>query len=101
MALPEDLRIADQAISVRAMNALFDAGIRTLGDLAKRTTLDMVSIRNFGDVSFREAEVVLAKHGLAFAGEERPVAERQEYPGGVVICQKCGCDHFYHRMAFI
>jgi DNA-directed RNA polymerase subunit alpha len=68
---PEEDSILDQSIdslelSIRSMNCLKNANIRTLRDLVSRSEKDMVEIRNFGDKSLREVRDKLEERGLGF-----------------------------------
>lgn len=70
-AEPEEESILDQSIdslelSIRSMNCLKNADIRTLRDLVSRTEKEMVEIRNFGEKSLREVRDRLEKEGLGF-----------------------------------
>jgi DNA-directed RNA polymerase subunit alpha len=69
--VPEENTILEQSIdtlelSIRSMNCLKNANIRTLRDLVSRTEKEMVEIRNFGDKSLREVREKLEKEGLGF-----------------------------------
>ncbi len=68
---PEENTILEQSIdtlelSIRSMNCLKNANIRTLRDLVSRSEKEMVEIRNFGDKSLREVREKLEKEGLGF-----------------------------------
>jgi len=52
-------------LSVRAVNCLEMAEIRTIGDLVKKTDVEMLKYRNFGRKSLTEIKEVLAKLGLS------------------------------------
>lgn len=54
-------------LSVRAYNCLYRAGIMTLGDIARSTRQNLLSIRNLGVKTVDEIEAVLAGYGLRFA----------------------------------
>lgn len=51
--------------SVRTANCFKNEGIRTFGDLAKRTEADLLQVTNFGQVSLREVTGMLSMMGLA------------------------------------
>jgi hypothetical protein len=53
-------------LSVRSSNCLRDAGIRTLGDLVRKTEAEMLKYRNFGRKSLQELVDILADMGLSF-----------------------------------
>jgi len=63
--------ILDQSIdtlelSIRSMNCLKNANIRTLRDLVSKSERDMVEIRNFGEKSLKEVREKLEALGLGF-----------------------------------
>jgi DNA-directed RNA polymerase subunit alpha len=70
-AEPEKDSILDQSIetlelSIRSMNCLKNANIRTLRDLVARQEKEMTEIRNFGEKSLREVREKLEVLGLGF-----------------------------------
>jgi DNA-directed RNA polymerase subunit alpha len=70
-AEPEEESVLDQSIdslelSIRSMNCLKNANIRTLRDLVARSEKDMVEIRNFGEKSLKEVRDKLEVLGLGF-----------------------------------
>lgn len=58
--------VAELELSVRAMNCLENAGIRTIRDLVLRTEKQMLEERNFGKKSLEEVRNVLKRFGLDF-----------------------------------
>jgi DNA-directed RNA polymerase subunit alpha len=67
----EEESVLDQSIdtlelSIRSMNCLKNANIRTLRDLVARSEKDMVEIRNFGEKSLKEVRDKLEVLGLGF-----------------------------------
>ncbi len=67
----EEDTILDQAIetlelSIRSMNCLKNANVRTLRDLVSKNERDMVEIRNFGEKSLKEVREKLEALGLGF-----------------------------------
>ncbi len=67
----EEESILDQGIetldlSIRSMNCLKNANIRTLRDLVSRSEKQMVEIRNFGEKSLKEVREKLEALGLGF-----------------------------------
>jgi len=67
----EENSILDQSIeslelSIRSMNCLKNANIRTLRDLVSRNEREMVEIRNFGEKSLKEVREKLEALGLGF-----------------------------------
>ena len=53
-------------LSIRSMNCLKNANIRTLRDLVTRQEKEMIEIRNFGEKSLREVREKLEVLGLGF-----------------------------------
>jgi len=53
-------------LSIRSMNCLKNADIRTLRDLVSRSEKEMVEIRNFGEKSLKEVRSKLEVMGLGF-----------------------------------
>jgi DNA-directed RNA polymerase subunit alpha len=53
-------------LSIRSMNCLKNANIRTLRDLVSRSEKEMVEIRNFGEKSLKEVRSKLEVIGLGF-----------------------------------
>lgn len=51
--------------SVRTTSCFKKEGIRTFGDLAKRTEAELLQVTNFGQISLREVTGVLSMMGLA------------------------------------
>ncbi len=80
--------ISPQELTPRIRNALFRADIRTWGDLARRSELDLLDIRAFGQVSVEvitEAavwRVVLTAAGSAAGGPQLPPRSAGECGGG-------------------
>ena len=64
--------------SVRTLNCLMAAEIRTVGDLVKHTREDLLKSRNFGKKGLTELDEWLADHRLAFAQYEEPTQEPKE-----------------------
>lgn len=58
--------VEELEISVRASNCLKKDGIRTIGELVKRTETDMLKIENFGRKSLSELKKVLGQMNLTF-----------------------------------
>ena len=58
--------IAEFDLSVRSMNCLKAAKIKTLGDLVKKTEEEMMQFKNFGKKSLDELRELLDKKGLSF-----------------------------------
>lgn len=61
-----DQSIESLELSIRSMNCLKNANIRTLRDLVSRGEREMVEIRNFGEKSLKEVRERLEALGLGF-----------------------------------
>ena len=61
-----DASIDSLELSIRSMNCLKNANIRTLRDLVSRSEREMVEIRNFGEKSLKEVRSKLEVMGLGF-----------------------------------
>ena len=61
-----DESIETLELSIRSMNCLKNANIRTLRDLVSRSEKEMVEIRNFGEKSLKEVRSKLEVMGLGF-----------------------------------
>lgn len=61
-----DASIDTLELSIRSMNCLKNADIRTLRDLVARSEKEMVEIRNFGEKSLKEVREKLEALGLGF-----------------------------------
>jgi DNA-directed RNA polymerase subunit alpha len=61
-----DASIDTLELSIRSMNCLKNANIRTLRDLVSRSEKEMVEIRNFGEKSLKEVRSKLEVLGLGF-----------------------------------
>ncbi len=57
--------VSDMELSVRSANCLKEAKIKTLGELVRKTEMDMLKYRNFGKKSLTEINKVLAGMGLS------------------------------------
>lgn len=58
-------RIDTVDLSSRIVNALTDAGIRTLGGLARKKKEDLLEIEGMGEKGIQEIKKVLAAHGIS------------------------------------
>ncbi len=65
--LKEKLKIpiSELELSVRSSNCLREARIKTIGDLVKKSELDMLQYRNFGKKSLAEIKKVIVDMGLS------------------------------------
>jgi DNA-directed RNA polymerase subunit alpha len=57
--------ISELELSVRSSNCLREARIKTIGDLVKRSELEMLKYRNFGKKSLAEMNKILVEMGLS------------------------------------
>jgi len=57
--------ISELELSVRSSNCLREARIKTIGDLVKKTELEMLKYRNFGKKSLAEINKILIGMGLS------------------------------------
>lgn len=55
--------IAALDISTRAFNILFLNGIRTVGDLANKTEIDLIKLKGMGRITLWEIKSTLNFHG--------------------------------------
>lgn len=62
--------ISDFELSVRSRHCLDRMRIRTLGDLVKKTEIELLSYKNFGDTSLAEIRNILSKKGLKLGMEQ-------------------------------
>ncbi len=64
--------INDFELSVRSRNCLAKMGVRTLGDLVKKTEAELLSYKNFGETSLTEIKEILSNKNmrLGMATEE-------------------------------
>ena len=71
-----NIPVTDFELSVRSRNCLHTMGIRTLGDLARTTEMELLSSKNFGETSLVEIGDMLHSKGLElgqFASEAAQV----------------------------
>ncbi|MFB6232516.1 MAG: DNA-directed RNA polymerase subunit alpha [Salinibacter sp.] len=65
-------------LSVRSHNCLKAANIKTIGDLVRRESDEMLKFRNFGRKSLQELEEVLDDRGLEFGMDVEEYLEEQK-----------------------
>lgn len=80
--------ITDFELSVRSRNCLAKMNIRTLGDLSRKTELELLSYKNFGETSLAEIKTLLSSKNLSLGmgtdeffrteEEEEPIEELLE-----------------------
>jgi len=73
--------ISELELSVRSSNCLKEARIKTIGDLVRRSELDMLQYRNFGKKSLAEIKKVIVDMGLSLGmkvegGKEAKVKDK-------------------------
>ena len=74
----EELSINKMGFSTRTFNCLKKARIRSLTDLADRTELELIRIRNLGKKSFEEIVTKMQEYGISFKTEEQLEQEKIE-----------------------
>lgn len=70
--------ISELELSVRSSNCLREARIKTLGDLVKRSELEMLKYRNFGKKSLAEINKILVSMGLSLGMKVDEGAKKEE-----------------------
>ncbi len=58
--------VTELELSVRSSNCLKEAKIKTIGDMVKKTEMEMLKYRNFGKKSLSEIQKILQEMGLSF-----------------------------------
>ena len=66
-----NMPITELELSVRSSNCLREAKIKTIGDLVKKTEVEMLKYRNFGKKSLSEINKILADMGLRLGMETK------------------------------
>jgi DNA-directed RNA polymerase subunit alpha len=72
--------ISELELSVRSSNCLREARIKTIGDLVKKTEMDMLKYRNFGKKSLAEINKILSGMGLSLGLKFKEAKEKKEVP---------------------
>ena len=73
--------ISELELSVRSSNCLKEARIKTIGDLVRRSEMDMLKYRNFGKKSLAEISKILTDMGLSLGmkiDEEEKKSKKDE-----------------------
>jgi DNA-directed RNA polymerase subunit alpha len=70
--------ISELELSVRSSNCLREARIKTIGDLVKKTELEMLKYRNFGKKSLAEINKILSGMGLSLGMKFEEKKEKEE-----------------------
>ncbi|MFH1092840.1 MAG: DNA-directed RNA polymerase subunit alpha [Candidatus Omnitrophota bacterium] len=60
------MNVSELDLSVRSANCLKEARLKTVGEVVRRTELEMLKYRNFGKKSLAEINVILQSMGLSF-----------------------------------
>ena len=61
--------VSEMELSVRSANCLREAHIKTIGELVKKSEMEMLKYRNFGKKSLMEISAILKEMGLGFGVE--------------------------------
>ena len=59
------IQISTLNLSTRTFNALYRAGIRTLGDLTKKSSEEIMDLRNIVKSCYEELETILSKYNIS------------------------------------
>ncbi len=70
--------ISELELSVRSSNCLREARIKTIGDLVRRSELEMLKYRNFGKKSLAEINKILISMGLSLGMKMEEEATKKE-----------------------
>jgi len=70
--------ISELELSVRSSNCLREARIKTIGDLVRKTELEMLKYRNFGKKSLAEINKVLGDMGLSLGMKAEEKKEKDK-----------------------
>ncbi len=70
--------VAELDLSVRSANCLKEARIKTVGELVKKTELEMLKYRNFGKKSLAEINGILQAMGLSFGLKVNDILKKKE-----------------------
>ena len=70
--------IAELELSVRSSNCLREARIKTIGDLVRRSELEMLKYRNFGKKSLAEINKILTSMGLSLGMKIEDESKKKE-----------------------
>ncbi|MCX5668342.1 MAG: DNA-directed RNA polymerase subunit alpha [Candidatus Omnitrophica bacterium] len=70
--------ISELELSVRSSNCLKEARIKTIGDLVRRSELDMLQYRNFGKKSLAEIKKVIVDMGLSLGMKVESAKKEKE-----------------------
>ena len=70
--------ISELELSVRSSNCLREARIKTIGDLVKKSEMEMLKYRNFGKKSLAEINKILSGMGLSLGMKFKEEKEKKE-----------------------
>lgn len=70
--------ISELELSVRSSNCLREARIKTIGDLVRRSELEMLKYRNFGKKSLAEINKILTSMGLSLGMKIESESKKKE-----------------------
>jgi len=73
-----NMPITELELSVRSSNCLREAKIKIIGDLVKRTEMEMLKYRNFGKKSLNEINKILVEMGLHLGMQAGEASEKKE-----------------------
>jgi DNA-directed RNA polymerase subunit alpha len=76
--------VTDFELSVRSRNCLQKMGIRTLGDLVRKTEAELLSYKNFGETSLMEIQEILTSKGLRLGMDREELLSSPSQPSGPV-----------------
>lgn len=62
--------LTDFSLSVRSRAAMEELGLKTVGDLSKKTEQELLACENFGMTSLNELKEILARKGLSLTPEK-------------------------------
>ena len=72
--------VSELELSVRSANCLREANIKTIGELVKKTEMEMLKYRNFGKKSLTEITNIVKEMGLSF-GMDIDLEKLKQYTG--------------------
>jgi len=72
-----EMNIEDLELSARSSNCLKKAGIKTVGELVKKTEDELMSIKNFGAKSAKEIKEKLVEYKLTLRGQHMGETEKK------------------------
>lgn len=73
-----NMPITELELSVRSSNCLREAKIKTIGDLVKKTEMEMLKYRNFGKKSLTEINKILVEMGLQLGIQAEKKEEKKK-----------------------